>query len=183
MTMFWTDRQTYLSRSLPPTLSPINVKCSSSQLRSLSHPREQHQPTSPPENQQVSVALIVESSEPIQSPITAHPQPTTDFRLPQNGRLLIPSTTCCPGLSSSSSPSLWIQNRFQFFNTERDFKEYTTNTWHSITVCNRARRLISRCYLTPLACIGIKRTLPWSRATRSLSQKHLTFDTILRQMK
>lgn len=65
---------------LPSTL-PLNVKRSPSQLQSQrsnrsnqSQHHQQHQPTSPPQH-----PSPIESPERIQSPISAHPQPTTDY--------------------------------------------------------------------------------------------------------
>lgn len=67
--------------TLPSTL-PLHVQRSSSQLRSQlsnqSQPHQQHQLTSP-QHQPSSTPPIIESSEQIQSPISAHPQPTTDY--------------------------------------------------------------------------------------------------------
>jgi hypothetical protein len=58
----------------------LHVKRSSSQLRSqLSHQSQHHQQHSPPQHQSSSTPPIIESSERIQSPISARPQPTTDY--------------------------------------------------------------------------------------------------------
>ena len=65
-----------------PTTVPLHVKRSSSQMRSqLSHQSQSHhqyQPTSPPQHQPSS-SSPVEPPEQIQSPVSAHPQPTTDY--------------------------------------------------------------------------------------------------------
>ena len=65
-----------------PAAAPPHVKRSSSQLRSqLSNQSQQHQQllTSPPQHQPSSTPPIIEPSERIQSPISARPQPTTDY--------------------------------------------------------------------------------------------------------
>jgi hypothetical protein len=68
--------------TLPSTL-PLHIKRSSSQLRSQlssqSQHHQQHQLSSPPQHQPSSTPPIIESSERMQSPISAHPQPTTDY--------------------------------------------------------------------------------------------------------
>ena len=76
----------YLSYvSQPTTLPPPHVNRSSSQPRSQpsnqssQHHHQQHQPTSPPQHQPSSTPPIIEPSARIQSPVSAHPQPTTDY--------------------------------------------------------------------------------------------------------
>ena len=71
----------YLSYvSQPTTTLPLHVKRSSSQLRSLSNQSQQHQQHKPTSQHQSSFTPpIIDSSELIQSPISAHPQPTTDY--------------------------------------------------------------------------------------------------------
>jgi hypothetical protein len=65
--------------TVPSTL-PLHIKRSlRSQLSSQSQHHQQHQPTSPPQHQPSSTPPIIESSDGIQSPISAHPQPTTDY--------------------------------------------------------------------------------------------------------
>jgi len=74
--------------TVPSTL-PLHIRHSLSQQRSQpsnqSQPQpesqlhQQHQPTTPPQPRPSFTPPIIESSEPIQSPISAHPQPTTDY--------------------------------------------------------------------------------------------------------
>ena len=70
--------------TVPSTL-PLHIKRSSSQLRSQlpnqsqSQRIQQHQPTLPPAHQPSSTPPVIKSPELIQSPVSAHPQPTTDY--------------------------------------------------------------------------------------------------------
>ena len=91
-----------------PLTRPLHVKRSSSQLRSqLSHQsQQQHQSTSPPQHQSSSTPPIIESSERIQSPVSAHPQPTTDYlKMALSPTHPQHHTTALTNLTSATHPS------------------------------------------------------------------------------